>query len=69
MSITVTPVHREFVAEIGGVDLAKPLSPVDRQTIENAINRYAVVVFRAQTLDDDSQVAFARNFGPVESRR
>ena len=67
MSITVTPVHPEFVAEIGGVDLAKPLSPVDRQTIENAINRYAVVVFRGQTLDDDSQVAFARNFGPVES--
>ena len=67
MSITVTPVHREFVAEIGGVDLAKPLSPVDRQTIENAINRYAVVVFRHQTLDDARQVAFARNFGPVES--
>ena len=67
MSITVTPTHPEFVAEISGVDVAKPLSPNDRQTIEDAINRYAVVVFRGQTLDDDRQVAFAGNFGPIES--
>ena len=67
MSITVTPVHPEFVAEIGGVDVARPLSSTDRQAIEDAINRYAVVVFRGQTLDDEKQVAFARNFGPVAS--
>jgi alpha-ketoglutarate-dependent 2,4-dichlorophenoxyacetate dioxygenase len=67
VSITVTPVHPEFVAEIGGVDVAQPLSPTDRQVIEDAINRYAVVVFRGQALDDERQVAFARNFGPVAS--
>ena len=67
MSITVTPTHPEFVAEISGVDVARPLKPTDRQTIEDAINRYAVVVFRGQTLDDERQVAFAGNFGPIES--
>ncbi|HQS15712.1 TauD/TfdA family dioxygenase [Reyranella sp.] len=67
MSITVTPTHPEFVAEISGVDVAQPLEPADRQTIEDAINRYAVVVFRGQTLDDEKQVAFAGNFGPIES--
>ncbi|MGQ3297014.1 TauD/TfdA dioxygenase family protein [Reyranella sp.] len=67
MSITVTPTHPEFVAEIGGVDLARPLKPTDRHTIEDTINRYAVVVFRGQTLDDEKQVAFAGNFGPIES--
>ena len=67
MSITVTPVHPDFVAEIGGVDVAKPLRPSDRQAIEDAINRYAVVVFRDQKLVDEEQVAFARNFGPVAS--
>ncbi len=67
MSITVTPTHPEFVAEISGVDVAQPLSPADRQVIEDAINRYAVVVFRGQTLDDERQVAFAGNFGPIES--
>jgi alpha-ketoglutarate-dependent 2,4-dichlorophenoxyacetate dioxygenase len=67
VSITVTPTHPEFVAEISGVDVAQPLEPADRQTIEDAINRYAVVVFRGQTLDDEKQVAFAGNFGPIES--
>lgn len=67
MSITVTPTHPEFVAEIAGVDVARPLKPTDRQAIEDAINRYAVVVFRGQTLDDERQVAFASNFGPIES--
>ena len=67
MSITVTPTHPDFVAEISGVDLAQPLNPADRLAIENAINRYAVVVFHNQKLVDDQQVAFARNFGPVAS--
>jgi alpha-ketoglutarate-dependent 2,4-dichlorophenoxyacetate dioxygenase len=67
VSITVTPTHPEFVAEISGVDVARPLTPTDRQIIEDAINRYAVVVFRGQTLDDERQVAFAGNFGPIES--
>ena len=47
--------------------MAQPLSPADRQVIEDAINRYAVVAFRGQTLDDERQVAFAGNFGPIES--
>ncbi len=67
MSITVTPTHPEFVAEISGVDVSQPLNPADRLAIENAINRYAVVVFHDQNLVDDQQVAFAGNFGPVES--
>ena len=67
MSITVTPAHPDFVAEIAGVDVSRPLNPADRQAIEHAIDRYAVVVFRGQTLDDEKQVAFARNFGPIAS--
>jgi alpha-ketoglutarate-dependent 2,4-dichlorophenoxyacetate dioxygenase len=67
VSITVTPAHPDFVAEIAGVDVARPLDATDRQAIEDAINRYAVVVFRGQTLDDETQVAFARNFGPIAS--
>ena len=45
MSITVKPTHPDFVTEISGVDLAQPLSPADRDAIEAAINRYAIVVF------------------------
>lgn len=67
MSITVTPTHPEFVAGISGIDLAQPLKPTDRDAIEAAINRYAVVVFHDQTLTDDQQIAFARHFGPIHS--
>ena len=67
MSITVTPTHPEFVAEISGVDLARPLQPADRDAIEDVINRYAIVVFHDQTLTDHQQIDFARHFGPIQS--
>src|SRR5712672_301908 len=67
MSITVKPSHPEFVAEISGVDLAQLLRSADRDAIEAAINRYAVVVFHDQKLTDDQQIAFASHFGPIHS--
>ncbi len=67
MGITVAPLHPDFVAEISGVDIAAPLASADRDAIEAAIDRYAVVVFRGQKLDDERQVAFAAHFGPIES--
>jgi alpha-ketoglutarate-dependent 2,4-dichlorophenoxyacetate dioxygenase len=67
MSITVKPVTPDFVAEIAGLDLTQPLNPADRDAIEAAINRYAIVVFHGQTLTDDQQIAFARHFGPLAS--
>ena len=67
MGITVTPITPSFVAEISGIDLAQPLRPADRDAIEDAINRYAVVVFRGQTLTDTQQIDFAAEFGPIHA--
>jgi alpha-ketoglutarate-dependent 2,4-dichlorophenoxyacetate dioxygenase len=67
MSITVTPTTPDFVAEISGIDLAQPLKPADRDAIEKAIDRYAVVVFHDQKLTDAQQIDFAANFGPIHS--
>ena len=67
MSITVKPMHPDFVTEISGVDLARPLTPADRDAIEDAINRYAIVVFHDQTLTDEQQIDFPRHFGPIHS--
>jgi alpha-ketoglutarate-dependent 2,4-dichlorophenoxyacetate dioxygenase len=67
MSITVKPVRPDFVAEIAGIDLAKPLASADRNAIEVAINRYAVVVFHDQKLTNDQQIDFAAHLGPIHS--
>ncbi len=67
MSITVKPTHPQFFAEISGIDLARPLEAADRDAIEDAINRYAVVVFHDQKLTDDQQIDFAAHFGPIHS--
>jgi alpha-ketoglutarate-dependent 2,4-dichlorophenoxyacetate dioxygenase len=64
VGITVRPTTPGFVAEISGIDLAQALKAGDRDAIEDAINRYAVVVFRGQKLLDDQQIEFASHFGP-----
>jgi alpha-ketoglutarate-dependent 2,4-dichlorophenoxyacetate dioxygenase len=65
MGASVWPVTEQFVAEIGDVDLTR-LSEADFRVIENAFNRYAVLVFPDQALAQDQHVAFARRFGPID---
>ena len=65
--MTVYPVTDNFAAEIGDVDLSKPLSDADRTEIEAAFNRYSVLVFPDQAFSTDQHLDFARNFGPLET--
>jgi alpha-ketoglutarate-dependent sulfate ester dioxygenase len=64
-TITVRPLQPTIGAEIGGVDLARPLSTAARDEIKAAILRYKVVFFRDQDVDRDQHAAFARQFGPL----
>ncbi len=60
------PANPAFVGEVSGIDLRRS---VDRETvaaIEAGMDRYAILVFRDQPLDDEQQLAFTRNFGPLE---
>lgn len=66
MSLTLTPLHSLFVAEVSGVDLRQPLSPHQRRDIEAAIAEHGVLVFRDQPLGQDEQVRFAESFGPLD---
>jgi alpha-ketoglutarate-dependent 2,4-dichlorophenoxyacetate dioxygenase len=66
MSLHVTQLHPLFVGEVSGIDLARPLPDETVAEVAAAIDRYAVLIFHGQTLDDDSQLAFARRFGPIE---
>jgi alpha-ketoglutarate-dependent 2,4-dichlorophenoxyacetate dioxygenase len=65
----IHPLSPAFAAEAAGIDLREPLT--DRQTAEivGAMDRYAVLVFRDQPLDDAQQMAFARCFGPLQDER
>lgn len=69
MSLHITPIGPDFVAEITGLDLRRPIPPDQARTIESAADRYAVLVFPGQDLDDDQQVAFGMNFGPLEQEQ
>jgi alpha-ketoglutarate-dependent 2,4-dichlorophenoxyacetate dioxygenase len=64
--ITVAPVTPSFAAEIGDVDLSKPLDPADVAAIKQAFWTYGVVVFPDQHLTVDQHLAFAQLIGPLE---
>ncbi len=53
-------------AEASGIDIGKPLSPAAVKAIEEAMDRYAVLVFRNQPLDQDQQIRLAQSFGPLD---
>jgi len=66
MALTLRPLHPLFAAEASGVDLRKPLSKTEIRAIEAAMDRHAVLVWRDQPLNEDEQVAFSQNFGPLD---
>jgi alpha-ketoglutarate-dependent 2,4-dichlorophenoxyacetate dioxygenase len=69
MELTLTPLHPLFAAEGSGIDIGQPIDAETVAAVNAAIDRYAVLVFRNQQLDDERQMAFARNFGELELPR
>jgi alpha-ketoglutarate-dependent 2,4-dichlorophenoxyacetate dioxygenase len=67
MAITVCPVTQNFAAEIGDVDLSKPIAPDDFAAIKGAFASYAVLTFPDQHLSQDQHLDFARLFGQLET--
>jgi len=67
MAITVCPVTQDFAAEIGDVDLSRPLDLADVSAIKEAFAKYSVLIFPDQQLSQDQHLDFARHFGPLET--
>lgn len=67
MPLSIRPVHPVFVAEVTGVDMRVPPSPALLHAITDAADRYAVLIFRDQTITDEQHVAFTRVFGRLET--
>jgi len=59
----VTALCADFVGEINTLDARSPLTPSEAAFVLDAIHHFGVLVFRNQTLDDEQQLAFSRNFG------
>ncbi|WP_158925088.1 TauD/TfdA family dioxygenase [Acidisphaera sp. S103] len=66
MSLELRPLHNLFAAEASGIDLREPLDPPLVQAVEDAMDRYAVLVFRDQPLSQAQQIRFAESFGPLD---
>ena len=66
MPITLFPVTPRFAAEVGDIDLRKPLDADTLQAVREAFAAYAVLAFPAQDLTVEQHLAFAANFGPLE---
>jgi alpha-ketoglutarate-dependent 2,4-dichlorophenoxyacetate dioxygenase len=65
--LAVNRLHPLFVAEVTGIDLTVPMSREDFRTIWEAFNEHQILVFRDQHFDDESQIAFSRKFGELET--
>jgi alpha-ketoglutarate-dependent 2,4-dichlorophenoxyacetate dioxygenase len=62
----VDPTRPGFVGVVEGIDLRRPISAEEAASVEAGMDRYAVLVFRDQVIDDEQQLAFSRHFGPLE---
>jgi alpha-ketoglutarate-dependent 2,4-dichlorophenoxyacetate dioxygenase len=60
------PARADFFGEVSGIDLTRPIAREEVAAIESGMDRFAVLVFHDQRIDDEQQLAFTRNFGPLE---
>ena len=66
MPVEIRQIHPTFVGEVSGIDMRKPLSREEVAAIEAGMDRYGVLVFHDQDITDEQQLAFTRNFGPLQ---
>lgn len=67
MGIKLTALHDMFAAECSGIDIGQPISRETASAIEEAMDRYAVLVFRRDVpLTTQQQIDFTSKFGDFE---
>src|SRR5262245_17445113 len=55
-----------FAAEVEGTDMTRPRTPDEVAAVHAGMDRYAVLVFHDQKIDDEQQLAFTRSLGEIE---
>ena len=56
-------------ARITGLDIARGVDPATMAGLRDALDRFSVLVFPEQRIDDAAQIAFSEGFGPLERTR
>ena len=64
--MNIEPIHPEFGARISGIDLSRPLDESTFARIDEAINRYSILLFEDQHMNDKAHLDFTRRFGQLE---
>jgi taurine dioxygenase len=67
MSIDLQPLGDGMAAEVTGLELSRPPTAAEADTLLESISEHHVLVFRGHTLTPDQQVAFGRAWGPLET--
>ena len=62
----IKPIHVDFGARISGIDLSRPLEQNTFDQIDDAINRYSLLLFENQRMNDAAHLDFSRRFGELE---
>jgi alpha-ketoglutarate-dependent 2,4-dichlorophenoxyacetate dioxygenase len=60
------PARPDFAGEVAGIDLRQPATAEDIAAVEAGMDRYGVLVFHDQQIDDAQQLAFSRHLGTIE---
>jgi len=67
LGLTFAPLHPVIAAECSGADIGEPISPAIADAIHDAMDRYAVLVFRrGKPLTTAQQIRFTRSLGELE---
>ncbi|HEX3864341.1 MAG TPA: TauD/TfdA family dioxygenase [Stellaceae bacterium] len=56
----------DFAGVVDGIDLSKPTTPDEVAAITAGMDKFAVLIFHDQHIDDAQQLAFSRHFGLLE---
>lgn len=66
MPPTIRPFETAIGAEVLGFDMSKPMDDATFRAIEDAWNRYSVLVFRDQKMTEEEHIRFSKRFGDLE---
>jgi alpha-ketoglutarate-dependent 2,4-dichlorophenoxyacetate dioxygenase len=65
--IEVTPLTPVFAGRMTGIDVRRPLTPDEVKAVDAGMDTCAVLVLPGQDITDEQQIAFTRNFGPLQN--